>query len=146
MPSLAEFELSTIFISPKFVSVSPFFVHDTEYAQKQGSLSHFASSIASFISCSRRSLNTRIIGFGDNTLENCAEDFLYTLHREKKDAPIEGDSELNKPRTNHFHRVLDPFILPWKPKANYLQWLSSRHSLSSPCDDATTTSFTENNE
>lgn len=131
MPSLAEIELSSIFISPKYLSASPFFRDTTKENQEKGSFRHLTSSIASFIFCSRRALNTRIIGFGDNTLENCSEDFLYNISESKASSHSEDEHDDYRPKTNHFHRRIDPFSLPWKPKQQYLNWLASRHSLPS---------------
>lgn len=134
MPTLADIELSSVFLNPTLVSESPFFLHKKEEFEDKGGLILFSSFLGSFFSCTRRSLNTRIVGFRDNTLENCVDDFLFSIQKISGKDRVIAESEDDKPRSNHFHRVIDPFSLPWKPKEKYLKWLSERHSLRNPLD------------
>lgn len=112
--------------------------------QDKGALIQFSSFLGSFISCTRRSLNTRIIGFRDNTLENCVDDYLFKLHRFLGNDKVVAESESDKPRSNHFRSVVDPFNLPWKPKKKYLKWLSERHSLKTPLDSNVVVNMNQN--
>ncbi|CAJ1007283.1 hypothetical protein Q4I28_002597 [Leishmania naiffi] len=123
----AFFDFSSSLLSPKYVGLSPF------YAPKESRLDTsppgVVSSMYEYAMCTKRSLNTRIIGFAEPTLQQCIDEFTRDL---KATAFIE-DKEAMSTLLRQRRGIVDPSQLPWSPRPEYLAWLRAQGRL----DEAT---------
>lgn len=121
MSSQTPWELSSSFVNPKYIGLSPFFPCKSDRAQTNKIT--VLSSSYNFNLCIRRSLNTRIIGFGDPTLLQCINEFLLDIGL--KSSTTEESISFVKRRCS----MVNPYLLPWSPTPTYLSWLASENRL-----------------
>lgn len=128
MSNQAAFELSSSFINPKYVGLSPF--HASRETRDDESPPPLFSSLHTFMMCSKRSLNTRIIGFADPTLLQCVDELASNIKASGWGWTSE-EEKTKSMKTVQLRRrgVVDPSVLPWEPKERYLEWLRSEGRL-----------------
>lgn len=115
----ALFELSKSTLSPKYVGLSPFFSDDHAAARAQ-SAPPLRRAVWEYMRCSRRAINTRIIGFSDPTLQECVADLVLATRATRWGG---ADPEAAEAVRRRRGGVVDPASLPWAPTEGYTQWL-----------------------
>lgn len=112
---MTEIELSSSWLHPKLVSLSPF--PEPEHQRiSQGTL---FSCTRHYLMCVKRSLNTRIVGFGDCTLLQCTTEVKDCMKASRLFSDQEAMEKVSRAQRN----VVDTSILPWSSKPEYVNWL-----------------------
>lgn len=119
------FEMCTCTISPKHIGADPFFATGRNSGDKE--LPSLSSAIYNFTVCTRRALNTRIIGFGDPTLQQCATTFVNEVKANKR---IGWDECAVKTVLDQQRGAVDINLLPWHSRPEYIDWLTAQNRLS----------------
>ncbi|KAG5508268.1 hypothetical protein JKF63_05524 [Porcisia hertigi] len=121
------FDFSSSVLSPKYVGLSPFYA--SKESRYDTSTPGFFSSMYEYTLCTKRALNTRIIGFADPTLQQCIDE----LTRNLKSTTLVQDKEATAALMRQRRGTVDPSQLPWSPRPEYLMWLKAQGRL----DEAT---------
>ncbi|KPI89087.1 hypothetical protein ABL78_1823 [Leptomonas seymouri] len=119
----AFFDFSSSVVNPKYVGRSPFF--DSREARLDSGAPAISSSMYEYTMCTKRALNTHIIGFAEPTLQQCVEEFSRNL----KASAMIGDEEARAAVLKQRRGVVDPYALPWAPKPEYVAWLRAQGRL-----------------
>lgn len=119
----AFFEFSSSILSPKYVGLSPF--HAPKESRLDTSLPGVLPSMCEYTMCTKRALNTRIIGFGEPTLQQCIEE----LTRAMKATTFIQDKDATSALLRQRRGTVDPSKLPWSPRPEYLGWLRAQGRL-----------------
>ncbi|EAN94596.1 hypothetical protein C3747_23g338 [Trypanosoma cruzi] len=121
MPTWSFVELSCSFLSPKMVGESPFFAPlEERLSTKPPSLS---SALWDYMHCTKRAINTRIIGFCEPTLKQCVDDLvLYTKASKWGGCNAASLEEVLRRRRGD----VDIESLPWEPRESYKKWLKEQ--------------------
>ncbi|GET87695.1 hypothetical protein, conserved [Leishmania tarentolae] len=123
MSAQAFFEFSSSILSPKYVGLSPF--HAPKESRLDTSPPGVLSSMYEYTMCTKRALNTRIIGFSEPTLQQCVDEFTRSL----KATTFIQDKEATSAFLRQRRGTVDPSQLPWAPKPEYLAWLRAQGRL-----------------
>ncbi|KPA76292.1 hypothetical protein ABB37_08020 [Leptomonas pyrrhocoris] len=123
----AFFDFSSSVVDPKYVGLTPFFAPRQERLDTRPPA--ILASMYEYTMCTKRALNTRIIGFAEPTLQQCIEAF----SRNVKASAMIGDAEAQAAVLRQRRGVVDPYALPWAPKPEYVEWLRGQGRL----DDST---------
>ncbi|CCW69674.1 unnamed protein product [Phytomonas sp. Hart1] len=117
------FELSTSVVNPKYLGCSPFF--ESENHRLDTSPPSVLKAVYNCMFCTKRSLNTRIIGFCQPTLGQCIED----LKMEVRASTLIGDSSALQNVLARRRGEVEVDTLPWKPREEYIMWLRQQGRL-----------------
>ncbi|KEG12772.1 hypothetical protein DQ04_01431010 [Trypanosoma grayi] len=124
MPVWSFVELSTSLLSPKTVGVSPFFAPAEERLSTEPP--HLPTAVWDYMHCTKRAINTRIIGFCEPTLKQCVDDLvLYTKASKLGGNDAAALDEVLRRRRGD----VDVNSLPWEPRAAYKEWLRAQGRL-----------------
>lgn len=119
----AFFDFSSSVVNPKYVGLSPF--HDSKEARLDTTSPAILSSMYEYTMCTKRALNTRIIGFAEPTLQQCTEE----LSRNVRASTLIGDTEAQAAVMKQRRGDVDPYALPWTPRPEYIEWLRAQGRL-----------------
>lgn len=119
----AFFDFSSSVVNPKYVGLSPFF--ESKETRLDTSSPAVLSSMYEYTMCTKRALNTRIIGFAEPTLQQCIDEF----SRNVKASAWVGNEEAKEGVLKQRRGVVDPYALPWAPKPAYVEWLREQGRL-----------------
>lgn len=119
----AFFELTTSVVNPKHVGLPPF--HASVEARLDTSPPAVLASMYEYTMCTKRALNTRIIGFAEPTLQQCIDAF----SRDIKASSFIGDEAARSAALRQRRGTVDPSTLPWAPRPEYLMWLKAQGRL-----------------
>jgi hypothetical protein len=119
----AFFDFSSSVVNPKHVGLSPFFA--SRETRLDTSTPAISSSMCEYIMCTKRALNTRIIGFAEPTLQQCIDEF----SRNVKASAVVGNEEALTAVLKQRRGAVDPHVLPWAPKPEYVEWLRAQGRL-----------------
>ncbi|KAH9599268.1 hypothetical protein LSM04_002963 [Trypanosoma melophagium] len=124
MPVWSFVELSSSLLNPKAVGVSPFISPLEERISTEPP--HLRSALWEYMLCTKRAINTRIIGFCEPTLQQCVDDLvLYTKASSWGGSDADSLAEVLRRRRG----VVDVQSLPWEPRAGYKKWLEEQGRL-----------------
>lgn len=113
----AFFEVSSSWIDPKHVGLSPFY--DAKEKRMRLEPPGIPSSFYEYTMCTKRAINTQIIGFAEPTLRQCVNE----LTRNIQASSIVQDKMALKEVLQHRRGAVNPAALPWSPRPEYLDWL-----------------------
>ncbi|CAD2221603.1 hypothetical protein AGDE_02373 [Angomonas deanei] len=118
------FELSSSFLSPKDIGASPFPLP----IEKRTNLSApwLFEVLYAYSMCTKRALNTRMIGFSEPTLQSCVDDLSMGL---KATQLVSKNEEALRVYNERKACKIDPTVLPWAPRKEYLEWLKKEERL-----------------
>lgn len=120
----AFFELSSSMLSPKSVGLSPFFAPAAE--RENAEPPQVSSILYEYTMCTKRALNTRIIGFGEPSLKSCVNDFVTSM---RASSLMGSDAAALDAVCKSRRGTVDPYQLPWQPNERYLAWLRQQGRL-----------------
>lgn len=120
----AFFELSSSLLSPKHIGLSPF--HANKEVRLRPNPPRVSSALYGYTMCTRRAINTRIIGFCEPTLQQCVDGLVREVKASKLGGqdPAALDVSLTRRRGD-----INADTLPWQPKPEYLRWLDAQGRL-----------------
>ncbi|AAZ11380.1 uncharacterized protein TEOVI_000011900 [Trypanosoma equiperdum] len=124
MPLWSFVELSSSFLSPVTVGVSPFFRPLEERLNTEPPA--VREVVWEYMHCTKRAINTRIIGFCEPTLNKCVDDLRLYL----KASAAGGSDEASLAEVLRRRRgEVDADSLPWESRAEYKEWLRTQGRL-----------------
>nr|CCC47996.1 conserved hypothetical protein [Trypanosoma vivax Y486] len=124
MPAWSFVELSSSLLSPKTVGISPFFQADREGIRSDAP--NPIEAVWDYTLCTKRAINTRIIGFCDPTLKQCVDDLVLSLKSSRLGGsnPAALEEVLRRRRGS-----ISVNTLPWEPRPEYKEWLLAQGRL-----------------
>ncbi|KAK7196239.1 hypothetical protein NESM_000559500 [Novymonas esmeraldas] len=123
MSSQALVDFSSSLVNPKHVGLSPF--HAPPEVRHDTSTAGVLSSMYEYSMCTKRALNTRIIGFAEPTLRECIDAFSRNLRA----TAFVQDEAATAAVLRERRGIVDPSQLPWAPRPEYIAWLRSHGRL-----------------